>query len=287
LAKFTGAQDGLFSRAQARQCGFSQYQIRRRLETGEWQAVLGDIYALGGARVTPRLRDLAAHLAVPGAVLGGPSAARWHGMALGNVGTYVLVGRRHRVRLAGVEVIHDRINAADIWLLDNVYVTAPSRTVLDCLRVLPDPVAGEMLDRALRAGWTSLDDIGARVRSLAGRHGAPRLVRIVGAAAANARSASERLAVSLLRKAGIWGWLPNEPIADRWGVVAIGDIVFPRVRLLIELDGTFDRVRHNRLAAAGWTVLRLTWYELVARPEWVVATVRQALGRLGATGVGR
>ena len=41
-------QFGVFSRAQARQCGFSNYQIRRRLANGEWQLVLGAGLGLAG-----------------------------------------------------------------------------------------------------------------------------------------------------------------------------------------------------------------------------------------------
>jgi very-short-patch-repair endonuclease len=40
-----------------------------------------------------------------------------------------------------------------------------------------------------------------------------------------------------------------------------------------------DRCRQNQLLLAGWTVLRFTWYDVLHRPAWVVAQVREALLR--------
>ena len=39
-----------------------------------------------------------------------------------------------------------------------------------------------------------------------------------------------------------------------------------------------DRSRQNRLVAAGWTVLRFTWRDLVERPGYVVRTIRDVIG---------
>lgn len=207
----------------------------------------------------------------------------------------MIVERDRRVRLPGVTLFREHVDPADVWELGDIRATSPGRTVFDCLRVLPDSTATDLLDRALRRGWTSLDDLAGRIREHSGRRGAPRLARLIGRAASGARSAAERLTVTLLRKAGIWGWSANEPIVDRWGVIGIGDLVFTRAKLVIELDGRsehsgpqrsqFDRERPNRLVAAGWTVLRFTWQDLTERPDDVVFAIRSALDRLGV-GVG-
>ncbi len=73
-------------------------------------------------------------------------------------------------------------------------------------------------------------------------------------------------------------------------VVAVLDLAFPDRRLAIEIDGWAwhhnperfqeDPRRQNALVAAGWTVLRFTWADLVERPEHVLATVVRILGRL-------
>jgi len=71
-------------------------------------------------------------------------------------------------------------------------------------------------------------------------------------------------------------------------------LAFHRERVAIEVAGRAwhsagdrfqaDRTKQNRLTAAGWTVLRLTWEDLTARPDEVVSTLREAL-RQRASGV--
>jgi very-short-patch-repair endonuclease len=68
------------------------------------------------------------------------------------------------------------------------------------------------------------------------------------------------------------------------------DFAYPDAKLAIEVDGyrfhaslaafQHDRVRQNRLVAAGWTVLRYTWKDVTTRPDWVTGQVRAVLGGL-------
>jgi very-short-patch-repair endonuclease len=106
------------------------------------------------------------------------------------------------------------------------------------------------------------------------------------------RSAAERLLTRSLRVARIKGWRTNVEIRDADGVIGIGDVVFDRVKLVLEVDGWAyhttperfqrDRERQNRLTAGGWTVLRFTWRDLTIRPDDVMAEVRLVLEALGA-----
>ena len=102
---------------------------------------------------------------------------------------------------------------------------------------------------------------------------------------------SEHRFVALLREAGITGWRANH-------LVRIGgrryfiDVAFPRALLAIEVDGLAhhsdrlafqrDRRRQNDLVAAGWTILRFTWDDLVHRPHDVIARIVAALERVVA-----
>src|SRR4051794_26009632 len=74
LDKIAAEQAGLFTRSQARACGYSGYQIRRLLRTGEWHLIFGSVLSRAGVSVTPRVRDRAVYLALGGSVLAGPSA---------------------------------------------------------------------------------------------------------------------------------------------------------------------------------------------------------------------
>jgi hypothetical protein len=65
------------------------------------------------------------------------------------------------------------------------------------------------------------------------------------------------------------------------------DVLWDFARVVVELDSErfhgsplrrkADRERDNRLMAAGWRVLRITWDDLVDRPETVVRWIRAAL----------
>jgi len=289
LAAFAAEQCGLFTRAQARRCGYSEYQVRRRIRTGEWQQVLPSVLAPAGTLVTPGVRDRAALLAVPHGVLAGPSAARRHGMAVRDPRTFLAVGPAYHARIPQVRLIRDALADPDVQVIDGVPLTGQERTVVDCLRLLPERDAVEFLDRALRAGWITPERLAWRAHDLAGRRGGPRLARMSRLAGSGARSAAERLAVQLLRRAGITDWSLNVEIHDERGLIGVGDVVFRKHRLVVEIDGRAyhsdpasfqrDRERQNRLVAAGWTVLRFTWHDLTHRPGYVVATVQAMLTR--------
>jgi very-short-patch-repair endonuclease len=166
-------------------------------------------------------------------------------------------------------------------------LTTRSRTVLDCVRLLPERPATELLDRAFQLKWIDFDELVHRGHELVGRSGAPRVAKLVRTMGSGARSEAERRLVAILRRAGMTGWQANVPIEENGVVIAVGDLVFERSRLVIEVDGWAyhvtperfqrDRDRQNRLIAAGWTVLRFTWSDLRTRPGHVVAVIRDAV----------
>ena len=65
------------------------------------------------------------------------------------------------------------------------------------------------------------------------------------------------------------------------------DVVFRRLRLVIEVDGRefhskaevfeSDRHRQNLLVLRGWRVLRITWAMIQDEPDRVIAMVREAM----------
>lgn len=289
FAKIVDSQRGLFTRAQARRCGYSAFQIRARLADHTWARVVGPVLAPFGMRITTRLRDLAAQLAVPSRCSPGRPRARWHGVDVPDGGSYLAVGAHDNPKLPGVRLLRQPIGRHDLLLVDGVLVTTRERAIFDCLRVLTGAAAIELLDRALQRRWITVDSLVARVGGWSGRRGAPQLARLVLVAGSGARSAAERRAGELLNKAGITGWTGNFQICDERGVIGEGDLVFEAERLVVELDGWAfhvtaqrfqrDRQRQNRLIRAGWTVLRFTWRDLTERPADVVATIRATLAR--------
>lgn len=98
--------------------------------------------------------------------------------------------------------------------------------------------------------------------------------------------------LSLLGRAGLVGWVANFEQVIITGRRVVIDVAFPDVRLAIEVDGwahhvdrarfVGDRVRKRALVAEGWTVIEVTWDDLMNRPDEVVAEIRRILLRLSA-----
>jgi very-short-patch-repair endonuclease len=277
---------GVFTRAHARECGFSAKQVRRRLASGEWQAVVGTSYALGGVRITRMIYDRAAQLSLSGSVLAAASAARVWGIHVPDDRTFLYVGAHGRSRLPGVVGLHTDPTPRDVRLSNGLPTTMPACAVVESLRLLPEPAAIDLLDRSLQRGWLTIDELVDRVARAKGP-GRAQLVRLVRVAVGGERSAAERRFTDLLKRAGFSGWAANVEIHDDRGLVGVADVAFRKARLVVEIDGWAfhttpdrfqrDRVRQNRLVSAGWTVLRFTWRDLTERPRWVLRTVHQVL----------
>ena len=73
--------------------------------------------------------------------------------------------------------------------------------------------------------------------------------------------------------------------ADGW--IGCVDFVYREHRIVIETDGkehhtalldrTADAERDRRLTAAGWQVVRLTWFDIVHRPRWTLDRLRSLM----------
>jgi very-short-patch-repair endonuclease len=101
------------------------------------------------------------------------------------------------------------------------------------------------------------------------------------------RSKAERLLRDLIRRAQL-------PPA-RHNVHVLGrevDALWPDQKLIVEVDGwqhhnrraqfESDRARDRRLTAAGYRVIRVTWWQLVHEPVAVAASIAAALARAAA-----
>ena len=104
----------------------------------------------------------------------------------------------------------------------------------------------------------------------------------------NPWSGGERDLQQVLRGAGVHGWVANVAIRLA-GATYYPDLLFEAARLIVEFDGfavhgtrqafEADRVRQNRLMAAGFRVLRYTWQRLQDDPEGIVAEIKSLLAQ--------
>ncbi len=292
LRRMASRQFGVFTHDQAIASGYTPYQIRRRLGAGDWQRIIGQSFASAGLRVTPLIRDRAAQLSVPGSVLAGPSAARTWQVLVVDAGPFLYVGTHGGSRVPGVRLVFETPDPADVSLFQGLPTISRAGAIVDCLRLLPEPAAATLLDRALQQRWIGIDDLTARIARRRRRHGTPRLERLLAGVAPGQRSVAERRLGGILRGGRVSGWNANVEICDGAGLIGIGDVVFDLVKLVLEVDGLAfhttperferDTQRQNRLVVAGWTVLRFTWRDIADRPAYVLATIRDVLATLSS-----
>jgi len=103
-----------------------------------------------------------------------------------------------------------------------------------------------------------------------------------------ARRELEKKVLRLCKRAG----LPRPEVNGHLlvdGISLMPDFIWRDAGLIVEADsrrvhGTVtafekDRLRDQRLAAAGWTVIRVTWRQVTNEPERLAQTLRSLLSR--------
>ncbi len=294
FASLVRHQHGVFTRHQARAAGLTDRQITRRLRRGVWRRYfpeLPGVIADAGLPSTYRSRLWATTLAIgPPMALGIQTAAALQGWCRSPSNVQVVVPRsRHGTRLPNTSIRRALPDDAQLIRRDGLPVTHPALTLSHCLRFLPLATARDILDRSQQTGGPPL---AAVARQLRPRGPGTAQARQLLSAADGSHFAAERLAVRLLREAGVTGFRANARVVLE-GLVAVIDIAFVDLGIAIEIDGfafhtdperfNHDRRRQNALTRAGWLVLRFTWADLTERPHEVVRLVREAVAsRLAA-----
>ncbi len=276
--------------------GAGRHVIEHRLANGRWLVVKPGVYRLAGTPVMWEQRAMALVLACgPTAALSHRSAAAllgipgfWRG---GVVEVTTPRPRRHR---DADEIVHRwRVLPPDhLTVVDGLVITRPARTLVDLAGMLYPARTERAVDNCLAAGLVTIGSLRATFEDLArrGRKGIALMRRLLeerdpGYVAPE--SELEARFVALLRGAGVPEPVRQLDVGDGDGWIGRVDFAYPEVKVVIELDSRrhhsakldqqADRARDDRLRAAGWRVLRITWDDLVARPDAVVALVRRAL----------
>lgn len=275
-------QDGLLTTAQAARCGLPARTLRRYAAEAGWDRVAPRVLLAAGHAFTDRARIRSAGLrAGEEASVSGATAAWWHGMAARPPSRMLItVPRRSGLRaIPGTTVRRRDLDTRDRLQVDGLWLPDLPLTALETAVRIPD--GSVFLDRALQKHVAFPRVYRAYCRNL-GTHGGAAIGRLLVAAADRGDSAAERLAIRLLRDAGITGWEHGLPFG-RWAI----DIAFPSARVAVEVDGwawhtdvdrfRADRHKGNALVRERWDLLRFTWHDLTLRPEYVLGEIRAAL----------
>jgi very-short-patch-repair endonuclease len=102
-----------------------------------------------------------------------------------------------------------------------------------------------------------------------------------------ARLELEKKLLRLIKRAGLRPEVNGHLLVD--GISLMPDFIWRDAGLIVEADsrrvhGTVtafekDRLRDQRLTAAGWTVIRVTWHQVTNEPERLIQTLRKLLSR--------
>ncbi len=289
LAAYAGAQEGLVHRSQLLAVGISRWSIAHRVELGSLHPVARNVFAVGHTALGPRAPETAALLSVgENCVLSHASAvAVWKLLDIREDRVELTVAGRNVRQRPGVRVYRvAELDSRDVRLRDGLPVTSPARTLIDfagqretdndaIARALSEARVQRLVtDRELVAAMARCRTRGgvARLRAVLDRHDE----RI------HSRHAAERRLIKLIHRAR----LPT-PEANARVLGHEVDLLWRAEKLVVEMDGWAfhghraaferDRDRDQRLIAAGYRVIRITWRQLEREPFVVVARIAQAL----------
>ena len=271
------------ARRQLLDAGFGPGAIKRKIRAGRLHPVHRGVYLVGHPVPPTGAREMAAALAcAPNAFISHRDAAVIHHLLPhpaqpGPV--HVTVEGRDCGHRKGIRVHRvTRLPPDEVGTLDGIPVTSPARTLID-LAAIGSRELEEAAAEAERRRLVEREDLLARSQ---GRRGAKSLRRILDRGTALTRSEAERRVLALIRKAALPSPTANVPLHG-YEV----DFLWPTQHLVVEVDGfayhghrhafESDRERDAVLTAAGYAVIRVTWRQLLDRPEAVVARVAAAL----------
>ncbi|MGH9000097.1 MAG: hypothetical protein ACRDY7_11985 [Acidimicrobiia bacterium] len=257
-------------------------------------------YRVWGVRRAFENRAMSAVLSARGpAVVSHRSAAWLHGLepvtktVPGFVDVTVPRHRRPRHR-AGVTFYEtSAFELTGTVVRNRIPVTGVARTILDCCRLLGDPIS--LLDDALRQRLVAWDELWECyfAHKTQGRRGLNRYRAILCERDGNTPPAGEfaRRMGRVLTAAGLPQPVYEYPITVDGHDYRL-DVAWPELMTTVECngDGTHitprafrrDPAKRNRCELAGWTYLEFTWWDLVRDPAGVIEAVRRALDRFPA-----
>jgi len=168
--------------------------------------------------------------------------------------------------------------------VDSIPCTSVARTLLDLADVVNEAALANAVERAEILRVFDLAAMGDVLERANGRRGGARLRAAITAIATRppTRNELERAFFDICVAAGV-----PRPAVNRWipvdGTSYQADFSWTDLRFIAETDGfethgsrhafEHDRLRDQRLSAAGWRVVRFTWRQVMYEPHAVARTL--------------
>ncbi len=269
-------QGGNVTHPQLQRLGFSASTIGRLVEKGWLLPVHRGVYAVGHLPRTHEERWWGAVLACgPGACLSHGSAATAHGLLEPHHRVHVTTpAKRSRPGIA------NHTARVDVVWIDGLPVCTVARALLDLAGCVPKHVLAAAVRQAQVRGVLDLEELARLVLDHPRPRGVRQLRAVLGdpVLLAPTRSRDERIAIRALLDDG-WGWPRVNAVVHGEEV----DLTYPDLRAGLEVDGPThdtqvqaarDAARDAKLAALGWTIVRVKAADAASAP----AALRRVVG---------
>jgi predicted transcriptional regulator of viral defense system len=305
LSELARQQHGVFSLDQVTALGLTASAVRRRVATGRFHRIHRGVYSLVPKELLKREGLYMAAVLACGAdaVLSHRSAGALHQLRdWGHTSVEVTVPRRSTLHHPGVAVHRSTtLTAEDVTVVNNIPVTTLSRTLLDLAEVTTERQLERAFNQAEIVEGLDLRAINDQLARNPTRRGAKRVRHVLQThyiASTPTENDFEDAFLMLTRSLGLPDPTPQFWIDPGDGDPPIrADFAWPDRKIVVETDGEKthgtkqafqdDRRRDQRLIAAGWTVIRITWKQLNFRPHELRPLLLKLLGPSSPNGRGK
>ena len=277
LAQFAAGSYGVFTRAQAREWGFSARMIQRRVEMGWWIAIYPNVYCFAATPPSWHRDQVAACHWADGPAAGLAAGFLFELPDCDDPPVEVMTHKKHRsMPIDGVIVrVTNRLPTDQITTRHGIPTTSIERTLMSLCAQLRPYRAAMALDNALFRGLTTTGNIDHLLYRTArqGRNGC-RILRDLIKRRSDSdevpNSPLETVIYDLIVRSGLDLPQLQHPIYDTEGnFVGRPDFVYPDQRVIIEGHSKLwhsgraaeenDRRRHERFVDLGYKVIYLGW----------------------------
>jgi predicted transcriptional regulator of viral defense system len=297
LAELAARQHGVFGLDQLRALGITARAVQKRCASGRLHRIHRGVYALVPRELLKREGlYMAAVLACgPGAVLSHRSAARLHGLRNYDYPRIeVTVPKRSARTHSGVAVhTSTTLTQADVTVVNAIPTTTVPRALLDIAELITPRQLERAFDQADIMHALDLNEVRDQLARNPTRPAANKVRDLLNThyiGSTPTENDFEDAFLALTRSLNLPDPTPQFYIDPGDGEPPIrADFAWPDRRIVVETDGRrthgtnhafeTDRRRDQRLAAAGWTVIRTTWRQLTQRPHELSETLLKLLGR--------
>ena len=285
LSDLSLAQHGVFALDQLRALDLAAPAVRSRRAAGRLHRIHHTVYSLVPKELLKREGlYMAAVLACgEGAVLSHRSAAALLELRdWGHTKIEVTVPRRSARRHDGIKVHRSTtLIDEDVTELNNIPCTTVHRTLFDLAEVVTQRQLERSFDQAEISERLDLNAINDQLKRNPTRPGAKAVRDVLEThyiGKTPTWSENEEALLAITRELGIPDPDTNQFIVlDDGGPAIRVDFVWRDQRVIVEADSNKwhstrqrfeqDRVRDQRLTAAGWTIIRTTWRQMKHRPH--------------------